>query len=306
MMNRRHFLEIAAAAATLPRLSAQSEFPWGGPVLDVHLHPRRAPDTCFAHIEGSGVTKAVLLTNVRDQDRAKGEIAAHPDRFVWFAATDPSQPGGVEQIRKALEGGAIGIGEVKTHLKADSKDMHRLYDLAAEMNVPITIHFQEVIHFPGEGNFNEGYRDFDKILKAHRKTTFIGHADFFWANISADIPMDNGYPEGKVKPGGLTDKWLSDYPNLYGDMSANSGNNALSRDPDFMRGFIVRHQTKLMFGCDCSCKDGHGTGGSPILARLKGKCVARDTLELCKGLTTPEVFRKITWDNGIKLLKIPT
>jgi len=73
-----------------------------------------------------------------------------------------------------------------------------------------------------------------------------------------------------------------------------------------MRAFIVRHQTKLMFGCDCSCKDGHGTGGSPILARLKGKCVARDTLELAKGLTTPEVFRKITWDNGIKLLKIPT
>ena len=41
------------------------------------------------------------------------------------------------------------------------------------------------------------------------------------------------YPEGPIKPGGITDKLLGDYANLYGDLSANSGNNALSRDPDF-------------------------------------------------------------------------
>jgi predicted TIM-barrel fold metal-dependent hydrolase len=305
MLNRRRFLATAAAAASMPRLSAQSE--WGGPVLDIHVHPRRGTESAAAHLDGSGVAKAVLLARVEDREKVAGEIANHPGRFVWFAATDPSKPGGLDLLRKAIEGGgAIGFGEMKTHLAADSKDMRRLYDLAAEMNVPVLLHFQEVTHFEGEGTFNAGFHDFDKMLKAHRKTTFIAHADLFWANVSADVPANVAYPDGPIKPGGLSDKWLSDFPNFYGDMSANSGNNALSRDPDFMRAFLVRHQNKLMFGSDCSCRDGHGTGGSPILPRLKGKCVARDTLGLAKNLAAPEVLRKITWENGLRLLKIPS
>jgi predicted TIM-barrel fold metal-dependent hydrolase len=106
----------------------------------------------------------------------------------------------------------------------------------------------------------------------------------------------------------LTDRWLSDFPNLYADLSANSGNNALSRDSSFSRDFIVRHQTKLIFGSDCSCTDGNGAGVSqnnnPEASRLAGKCVARETLTLAKGLTTPEVFRKITWENGTRVFKI--
>jgi hypothetical protein len=78
----------------------------------------------------------------------------------------------------------------------------------------------------------------------------------------------------------LTDKWLSDFPNLYADMSANSGNNALSRGLDFSKGFVVRHQDKLIFGSDCSCADGKGGGVSqannPEASRLAGKCVARN------------------------------
>jgi hypothetical protein len=168
----------------------------------------------------------------------------------------------------------------------------------------VLIHFQEVAHFAGEGDWNPGFQQFDKTLRAHRRTTFIGHADFFWANISADVPKDNGYPPGPVKKGGLTDRWLADFPNLYGDMSANSGNNAFSRDPEFARDFLKRHQNKLMFGSDCGCRDGRGTGGTPLLPRLKGKCTGRDTLEIAKNLTTPDVFRKITWENAHTLLKL--
>ena len=111
-----------------------------------------------------------------------------------------------------------------------------------------------------------------------------------------------------MKPGGLTDKFLSDFPNLYADMSANSGNNALSRDPDFSRGFILRHREKLIFGSDCACADGKGAGVSqgnnPEASRLAGKCVARETLGLLKGLTSPDVFRQITWENGCRVFKV--
>jgi hypothetical protein len=156
--------------------------------------------------------------------------------------------------------------------------------------------------------YNTGYDRFDRILSAFHKTNFIGHGDLFWAHISADVPSDRGYPSGPVKPGGLTDKWLSDFPNLFADMSANSGNNALSRDPDFSRAFFTRHQDKLIFGSDCTCTDGHGAGVSqnnnPEASRLNGKCVARETLTLSQKLTSPEVFRKITWTNGTRLFRL--
>ena len=55
---------------------------------------------------------------------------------------------------------------------------------------------------------------------------------------------------------------------------------------------------------DCPCIDGHGTGvTAKFVPRAKGKCLAHETLTLLKQLTTPAVFRKITWTNGAKLLK---
>lgn len=302
-MHRRTMLAGLAASAAAP-LIAQPDADWGTSVLDIHLHPRRGQGSAIEHLSGSGVTKAVLLTNLRDEEKAKQEIASHGGRFAWFASTDPAQPEATALLRKAVENGAIGFGELKNHLAADSREMRRIYDLAADLGVPVLIHFQEVEHHAGEGDFNIGYRKFDQMLKAHRKTTFIGHADFFWANISADEPSKNAYPATKVKRGGLTDRWLADHPNLYGDLSANSGFNALTRDPEFTRGFLTRHRRKLMFGCDCSCRDGRGTGGSPILPQLKGKCVARSTLQVLKELAAPDVFRYIVWDNGMELLRL--
>jgi hypothetical protein len=155
-----------------------------------------------------------------------------------------------------------------------------MYALAAELNVPIRIHFQEVSHTPTEGVFATGFRNFEAMLKAYPKTKFIGHADAFWANISADYANEAAYPAGKIKRGGVTDRLLGDYPNLYGDLSANSGNNALSRDPEFTPGFLERHQDKLIFGSDCACSDGKGGGVSqgknPPAARMAGGVRVRD------------------------------
>ena len=128
-MNRRDFLGMGAGLA----LAGQE---WGGPVVDIHLHPRRTAGEGFVHVEGIGATKAVLLTHLRAAEQAKAEIALHPDRFIWFAAADPSQPGNLDALAKALDGGARGVGEMKNHTAADAKDMRRLYDLCAERKVP--------------------------------------------------------------------------------------------------------------------------------------------------------------------------
>jgi uncharacterized protein len=307
-MQRRTFLKTSLAAVAARDILSQPKYLWGGPVLDTHLHLRRDPDACFTHIQGCGVTNAVLLTRAPDEDKAKEEMAKRPGTFVRSVSTDPAQAGAGEVIRKAIQDGAVSVGEMKFHVGLDSPEMRRVYEICAEMQVPVMLHIQNFPHFPGELPYNTGYPKFDTVLRAYPKTNFIGHADLFWAHISADVPADRGYPSGPIKPGGLTDKFLSDFPNLYADVSANSGNNALSRDTGFSRDFIVRHRNKLIFGSDCACADGKGTGISqgknPEASRLAGKCVARETLGLLKGLTSPEIFRQITWENGARMFKV--
>ena len=311
LVDRRQFLETLSAAALLPALRRQAASPeWGTPVFDLHFHPRPQPAANLAHLDGAGVTKANLLTRNDATEQVRVLAAMVPGRFTWFNSYDVSQPETERVLAQAVKDGAQGFGEMKFHVAADGPEYRRVYALAADLGVPILIHFQEVDHFPNEGPWATGFaRTFASILKAYPKTTFIGHADAFWANVSADYRNDVAYPSGPVARGGVTDRWLGDYANLFGDLAANSGNNAMSRDPAFTADFLKRHQDKLLFGSDCSCSDGHGGGVSqsnnPAAARMAGKCVARETLTLLTQSTSPEVFRKIVWDNAHRLLRIP-
>ena len=60
---------------------------------------------------------------------------------------------------QAVKSGARGFGEMKLHLATDSAEFRRAYALAAELNVPILIHFQEVDHFPERRHLELGIRD---------------------------------------------------------------------------------------------------------------------------------------------------
>ncbi|HUB34937.1 MAG TPA: hypothetical protein VMA31_18005 [Bryobacteraceae bacterium] len=310
MTSRRAFLKTAALSGAIGSLPAQAphENPWGGPVLDLHFHMRRTAAANVAHLDGCGVSNANLLTHGDAAADVHDLQAQYPGRFVWFASTDITKPEAEKQLTQAVKEGAGGFGEIKFHVAADGPELRRMYALAAELDVPILVHFQEVPHTPTEGVFATGFQGFEAILKAYPKTRFLGHADAFWANISAGYANDVAYPTGPIKRGGITDKLLSDYPNLFGDLSANSGNNALSRDPEFTAGFLVRHRNKLIFGSDCACSDGHGGGisqaNNPGASRLAGKCVARETLALLKRSTSPALFRQLTWENSHKLLRL--
>ena len=313
LLSRREFLGTVAAATVLPSFARQaaSAKEWGSPVFDLHFHLRPQPAANLAHLDGAGVTKANLLTRGAALEQVRTIDAAAPGRFTWFNSYDVTKPDTEKALAQAIKDGARGFGEMKFHVAADGPELRRAYALAADLHVPILIHFQEVDHFAGEGAWSTGYaKMFESMLKAYPKTTFIGHADAFWANVSADYHDEAAYPAGPIVRGGLTDKWLADYPNLFGDLSANSGNNAMSRDPEFTADFLKRHQDKLFFGSDCSCTDGHGAGVSqannPAASRLAGKCVARETLTVLKKSASPDVFRKIVWDNAHRLLRIPS
>ena len=312
MLTRRSFLEVIGASVALPSISARGRQAdeWGSPVFDLHFHLRPRPADNVAHLDGAGITKANLLSRATAAEQVGAVRSAAPGRFTWFASADVARADGIDALTQAVKSGAQGFGEMKYHVAADGPELRRAYALAAELNVPILIHFQEVDHFENEGTWSTGFAaKFESVLKAFPKTTFIGHADAFWANVSADYHNEAAYPAGPIARGGITDRLLGDYPNLYGDVSANSGNNMLSRDAEFTRDFLRRHQDKLLFGSDCSCADGHGAGVSqannPAAARLAGKCVARETLAVLQRSTSRDIFRKITWDNAHRLLKIP-
>jgi predicted TIM-barrel fold metal-dependent hydrolase len=171
----------------------------------------------------------------------------HPKEFLFAANEVPDVPDASKEIEKYLKLGAVAIAEQKFGLECDCPEMQRLYDLAADYRIPFLMHWQYKM-------YNYGFERFYKMLEKHPKTNFIGHAQTWWANIDKSYVDDakNLYPKGaKIVPGGLTDRYLSDYPNMYGDLSAGSGLNALTRDEEHTKAFFTRHQDKLIYGSDC-------------------------------------------------------
>ena len=211
-MNLREFLGTVAADAAFPALrgqAADSGTPaseWGTPVFDLHFHLRPKPESNLAHLDGAGVTKANLLTRGDALEQVQALEAAAPRRFTWFNSYDVTKPDAEQVLTRAVKDGAQGFGEMKFHVAADGPELRRIYALAADLHVPILVHFQEVDHFPNEGTWSTGYaQTFASILKAYPKTTFIGHADAFWANLSADYHNEAAYPTGPITRAGVTD-----------------------------------------------------------------------------------------------------
>jgi hypothetical protein len=130
----------------------------------------------------------------------------------------------------------------------------------------------------------------------YAKAKFIGHAQTWWGNIDRGHDQKVMYPKGPVTAGGITDRLLSDYSNVYADLSAGSGLNALLRDENHAREFLARHQDKLMYGSDCndSLGAGEGCSGSRCLSALRRLAPA------------PAILRKIFRQNAERVLKIKT
>jgi len=298
----------AVAASLKPeRLGAA---PTATPIIDIHQHvnySRRDNESFIKHQQAMGISKTILLPAGRVIDRASTHagksnglaalihgnaasmqlVKAYPEKFLTFANEVPDVDGAVAEIEKYLELGAIGIGELKFNLDVDSKPMTEIFSLASDHEVPVLIHFQE-------GMYNHGLERFHKVLERFPKVDFIGHAQTWWGNIDQQHDQKILYPKGKVTPGGISDRLLSDYPNMFGDLSAGSGQNALKRDEEHAREFIDRHQDKLLFGSDCSDSAGGGDAcsGAGTLAILK---------RLAPGL---EAWRKIVNGNATRVMKL--
>jgi uncharacterized protein len=290
MLSRRSFL--AAMAAPLAAQPAE-------PIIDIHQHTNytgRSDEELIRHQREMGVSKTVLLPAGSKYGLAAGAggndtvvALAHmlPKEYVFFANELPDIPETRPVLEKYLAMGAIGIGEQKFPVEADSEAIHLVSTIAQEHNVPVLLHFEYK-------NYNLNLNRFYKVLDRHPKVNFIGHAQTWWSNIDKNCDESVMYPSGPVIPGGITDRLLTDYPNMYGDLSANSGLNSMLRDEDHARDFLKRHQNKLLFGSDCNDREANGPKclGSKIIAAVR------------KLSTDKKVERKLLYSNASKLLKI--
>ena len=307
-LSRRTFLAAAAGVAacsseapvTEPAPESATESPQA--ILDFHchtLHLGRTNEQLVGHQAAIGVTKTVLLPGagwllerIGGNEHCAELAKTDPNHFVLFANADSAKDDAVATLDTWLKGDAVGIGEQKFKVPVDGKKMRRIFDLAREHKAPVLVHFEHEM-------YNLGIQNFSKILEEYHDVTFLGHAQTWWGNIDAGLDQADMYPKGAVKPGGLTDRLLADYPNIYGDLSAGSGRNAITRDEDFARGFVERHQDKLVWGSDCPCPDAKGTG------RSDNRCIAATCLAALKNLaSSDEVYKKIVWGNGARILGI--
>jgi len=279
------------------------ENPWTAPLFDLHQHTdyyHRPDATLLAHSRNLGVARTLLLPGAGwmiagapcgDNAWCRRTAESAPGHYLRFTTADPEDPNAIRDMERDLESGAIGIGEQKFEVPVDAPLMRRVYDLARAYRVPVLIHFEHL-------KYNRGIAAFEPILRAYPDVNFIGHAQTWWSNISAADTQVDLYPIGRVTPGGLTDRLLADYPNLYGDLSAGSGLNALTRDRDFARGFLARHSRKLIWGSDCPCHDGAGGNWK------QRACIGRRCLdELWNLAAGPLAFRRLVWDNAQALFR---
>jgi predicted TIM-barrel fold metal-dependent hydrolase len=310
-VDRREFLTASGLAVLGLSVKGQPGLSPAEPVIDIHQHvgyAGRANEGLVAHQRAMGVTTTVLLPAGRSVNTASTHegkanglqaqclgndacfqlAAAHPKVYVSGANEVPDLDDAVPEIERYLKRGAVLIGEQKFGVECDSPAMQKIYQLAQAFRVPVLMHWQFDM-------YNYGFERFGKMLAKYPGVNFIGHAQTWWANIDRKHTVQAGlYPKGPVTPGGLTDRYLSDHSNMYGDLSAGSGLNALTRDEDFTRDFLARHQSKLLYGSDCTDVEGAGA-----------KCQGAQTIAAIRRLAgSRSIERKLLHDNAKNLFRL--
>lgn len=257
----RFFAPGLYAAETSPKKASK--------YIDVHTHigttwngnKELTADGLLHWMDEHDIEKSVLLPLTSPEsssyllltEPALAAAKAHPDRFIAFCSIDPrtslrgGRKGFLDVIGSYVEQGARGFGEHKVGLNFDDPLMMQIYDVCQELQIPLLFHMDNQ-----RGKDQPGLPRLEHALATFPKLNFLGHGPGWWASISGGLTQKElaSYSKDKVRPGGAIDKLMEAYPNLYGDLSAGSGANSISRDREFGREFMIRRQDRLLFGTD--------------------------------------------------------
>ena len=247
------------------------------------------------YVETGKLEKVVLLPVAKsyldigeDIVKTEGVLKAyslHPDKIIPFCAFDPEESGLEGKIRDAVRSGCRGFGEHKVETRVDGEKNINLFRICGEHGLPVLIHI--------DSRFNPDFEGFKNVVSRLEETVFIVHGPGWWARISSEQTSEV-YPRGRVGDPGEAVRILKEHRNVYADISAFSGLNAISRDRDFGRRFLTELSGKIIYGTDFPCINPEGMQFGPDETHFS----LLESYSLDE-----EAFRKITRENILKILR---
>jgi len=295
-------------------------------IIDAHAHVYLNPritfvpgGTPFMSVEQQlkimdkmGIEKAVILpiinpdcgTEMQGINEILEICEKNPGRFIPFCNIDCRLKGSsfynadaahfefLLNQYKAL--GCKGLGEICSKIPFDDPVLWELFAACEKIGFSVTFHAS----VPGSNDYGLvdeiGFPRFEKTLQKFPNLKFFCHSQSWWAEMSTPVTAEekNRYPEGPVNPGGTVPRLMGQYPQVYGDLSANSWINALKRDPQHAWKFIEQFQDRILFGLDYC---------SPLNERshIEWLTQARDD-----GNISQEAYEKIMWKNIASILNL--
>ncbi|MCD6361743.1 MAG: amidohydrolase family protein [Armatimonadetes bacterium] len=203
----------------------------------------------------NGIDKAMVLpiespevvTSICTTEMVLEAAYAWPERLVPLIHVDPRMPRADQVIRHFAANYDLvrGFGELVDGLSIDDEKRRLIYATCADLGLPLIFYGSSYSSFD-----DVGLPRLEAMLREYPDLIFIGHGPRWWNAISADDDGSCGYPDTPVVPGGAADRLLQEYDNMYADISAGSGFNAMTRDPEFTQGFLERNWRKLLFATD--------------------------------------------------------
>jgi predicted TIM-barrel fold metal-dependent hydrolase len=236
-------------------------------LIDFHVHlgncfrqeypdGRRSPSVhgLIDWMDRNGIDMAVLLPLESPEVHVGGfylsedaiaDRDTYAERLIAFCCFDPRMSDLPRLIDTYVERyGVRGFGEALNGLAFDDEMNWPIYEKCSEHALPYLFDMGPTYCWD-----EVGLPRLERMMRQFPDCQFVGHGPGFWTAISGDDPR-SGYPTGPITPGGAIDRLMADYDNLWLDMSAGSGHNAMTRDPEFAAGFIERHWRKMLFATD--------------------------------------------------------
>jgi predicted TIM-barrel fold metal-dependent hydrolase len=254
------------------------------------------------HDESSQLAHSAVPRRPKPDVIAQIKTAAqYPDRLILFGNVDPRHGGNSSRtdfgwiFERFVAIGCVGIGEVTANLEADDPRVVNMFRHCGIWQMPV------LFHGTGRGEGHHGLIDdvgsphLEHLLQQVPETIVIGHGQGFWAEIGTGGLTEESksrYPVGPIEDEGSLIRLLRTYPNLYADISAESGYNALTQEEPFGHRFLNDFQDKLIFGTDVAFGDMQGR--EPHLSYLRRL--------RSEGHISADVFEKITLRNALHVL----
>jgi predicted TIM-barrel fold metal-dependent hydrolase len=240
-------------------------------------------ETLISYLDGLNVAKAIVLptyswnvTITMPTEYVLEACGKYPDRLIPFCAVEVREQFFEEKVLRYVDMGCKGFGEHTSKIPVDQQLNLRLYRICGRLEIPILMHIAIAPSDAYGVTDSPDLKGLESVVKEYSNVDFIMHGPGWWRHMSAHVPPNVDYPEGPVEKPGRAIYLLENCPNIYGDLSAGSGYNAIARDLAFGKKFLEKLNRKTLYGTDL---EGFFTPEHPHIKLLENLNLAVEAYE---------------------------